>query len=146
MDADRRRKTVIAGTFAIGRKSASNSRPISAGEMQRTKAEMTMASMHVPTLHKARAKGISRALLQRLSHWLRERPAAEHIAARMRGMGRRWALFRKARPERGQGKIRSSATALVIAPHAFFSNLPDPDFVSARNILRPEIFQPRVTQ
>lgn len=28
---------------------------------QRTKAEMTMASMHVPTLHEARAEGISRA-------------------------------------------------------------------------------------
>jgi hypothetical protein len=44
MDADRRRKTVIAGTFAIERKSVSNSRPISAGEMQRPKAEMTVTS------------------------------------------------------------------------------------------------------
>jgi hypothetical protein len=56
MDADRRGKTVIAGTFAIERKSVSNSRPISAGETQRPKAEMTMASTHVPTLHEAGAR------------------------------------------------------------------------------------------
>jgi hypothetical protein len=33
MDADRRRKTVIAGTFAIARKSLSNAQPISADEI-----------------------------------------------------------------------------------------------------------------
>jgi hypothetical protein len=63
MDGDRRRKTVIAGTFAIARKSLSNAQPISADKSQRTKAEMTMASMYVPTLHEARAEGIyARAL------------------------------------------------------------------------------------
>jgi hypothetical protein len=61
MDADRRRKTVIAGTFAIRRKSLSNAQPISADRSQRIKAEMTMASMHVPTLHKACADGHLRA-------------------------------------------------------------------------------------
>jgi hypothetical protein len=61
MDADRGGKTVIAGTFAIGRKSLSNAQPISAGETQRTKAEMTMAPSHMPTLHETRANGHLRA-------------------------------------------------------------------------------------
>ena len=37
MDADRRRKTVITGTFAIRRKSLSNAQPISADRSQCTK-------------------------------------------------------------------------------------------------------------
>ena len=42
--------------------------------------------------------------------------------------------------EGGQDKSRSSETALLIGPRAFPANHPDPILLSARNILRPEIF------
>lgn len=57
MDTCRRRKTVFAGTFAIARKSVSNSRPI------------TLVERNV--LHRIR-KGYTRAMYQHLSHCLRE--------------------------------------------------------------------------
>jgi hypothetical protein len=83
MDADRRRKTVIAGTFAIVCKSLSNAQPISADESQRTGAEMTMASMHVPTLHEApRRRTFTRALSQDLQHSWKERRALGRPHAR----------------------------------------------------------------
>jgi hypothetical protein len=68
MDTDRRRKTVIADTFAIGRKSLSNAQPISADETQRTKAETTMVSTHMPTLHKARAERHLRRVTNHVFH------------------------------------------------------------------------------
>jgi hypothetical protein len=58
MDGHRRRKTVIAGTFAIARKSLSNAQPISVDETQRTaidKRDLCARSLTNLTLSEAAA-------------------------------------------------------------------------------------------
>ena len=115
MDADRRVKTVITGTFAIASKSLSNAQPISAGETQRTKAEMTMASMHVPTLHEARAERIyarDAKAPSALSDQSSRRPGA-------REDGGGGALFSKTAPGRAGGKIGRSAAPLPFRSPCF---------------------------
>jgi hypothetical protein len=63
MDADRRRKTVIAGTFAIGRKSLSNAQPISHVGSRRTPViRMTLCSMNVVGPKGIYARALSTAL------------------------------------------------------------------------------------
>jgi hypothetical protein len=131
MDADRRIKTVIAGTFAIGRKSLSNAQPISAGETQRTKAEMTMAAMQCQSLTKPRAGGIY-ARVATASSTLSDGKTGARRCTHAREGG--WALFRKARPGRGQGKIGGRPRELPLAPRCF----PEPsgvqNFFEADNV------------
>src|SRR5438046_8675018 len=81
MDANRRRKTVIAGAFAIERKSVSNPYPISADESHRaTQVDMVTTSMREPSFHSAQtvAEGFSRALSQHLQHSQKQRRARAH--------------------------------------------------------------------
>jgi hypothetical protein len=132
MDTDRRRKTVIAGTFAIGRKSLSNAQPISADETQRTKAEMTMASTHMPTLHEARAERHLRRVANQVFH------SVEAVEAGARGKGWRGVDSKNPRQDDRQGKSvdrRARWPSHLAIFHFFFSTTP-PIF------LRPEIFQP----
>ena len=79
MDTDRRRKTVIAGTFAIRRKSLSNAQPISADEIaSHHQVDMIITSMHAPSLHpplKPALKGFTRALSQHLQQSRKNRRA-----------------------------------------------------------------------
>jgi hypothetical protein len=121
MDADRRRKTVIAGTFAIACKSLSNAQPISADRSQRTKAEMTMASMYVPTLHEARAEGIYARVSNHdlrmdrtvfASAQVRVLPHHDRTDGRRVGGGRSW----ESRQRDPAGKISVVETALALAP------------------------------
>jgi hypothetical protein len=114
MDTHRRRKTVIAGTFANDRKSLSNAQPISADETQRTKAEMTMASTHMPTLHEAGAEGIYARVANQVFH------SVEAVGP---GYPRTW----KARQDRRGGKNGRSAAPLPFRPRRlpfFFSKTP----------------------
>jgi hypothetical protein len=80
MDADRRRKTVIAGTFAIAGKSLSNAHPISADEIaSHHQVDMIITSMHAPSLHpplKPALKGFTRALSQHLQQSRKEQRGA----------------------------------------------------------------------
>jgi hypothetical protein len=124
MDTDRRIKTVIAGTFAIGRKSLSNAQPISADETQRTKAEMTMASTHMPTLHEARAERHLRRAANQVFH------SVEAVEGRH---PRNW----QARSRDGQGKVRVAGSPLGSAPRylSFFL------FHNPANFLAPEFFR-----
>jgi hypothetical protein len=116
MDADRRRKTVIAGTFAIGRKSVSNSRPISAGEMQRPKAEMTVTSTRCQRFTKPAPKGSTSA----------------------EGAG--WGLsFEKTLTGDDGGQNRSIGIDLLFPSRDLLLQSFRPQFLfSARNILSPE--------
>jgi hypothetical protein len=123
MDGDRRIKTVTAGTFAISRKSLSNAQPISADETQRTKAEMTMASPHMPTLHEARAERHLRRVSNHNLRMDRTVSAGTHTRARCDQRHRAHGIdgvgchHSKDRPQGGPGgKIGRSPRALAFAP------------------------------
>jgi hypothetical protein len=61
VDADRRRKTVIAGTFAIGRKSLSNAQPISPVGSRRTSViRMALTSIDATGAEDIYARALSR--------------------------------------------------------------------------------------
>jgi hypothetical protein len=76
MDGDRRRKTVIAGTFAIDRKSLSNAQPISpVGSRCTTVFSMTLPSTNARSIsdRPPAQKGFTRALSQHLQHSWKDR-------------------------------------------------------------------------
>jgi hypothetical protein len=67
MDVDRCRKTVIAGTFAIARKSLSNANPISSVGLRCT----SMLSMKLPSMiASSTRKAFTRAMPKHLQHSL----------------------------------------------------------------------------
>jgi hypothetical protein len=128
MDADRRRKTVIAGTFAIVCKSLSNAQPINADRSQRTKAEMTMASTHVPTLHEAHAEGIYARVANQVFHSVDAVEARPHLrtSRSIGGGGGSISEFRYRRAGR-ENPDRRNGAGETIARQTLKS--PRPDFV-----------------
>jgi hypothetical protein len=136
MDADRRIKTVIAGTFAIDRKSLSNAQPISPVGLRCTPViSMTLPSMNARAISRRRDAGAegfhprdaagSFTLVERKTD---PRPTASDRAP---GRPRIW----KARSGDPAGKISTSNRLLAFAPRSrsffLFQN-------PARNVLRFE--------
>jgi hypothetical protein len=89
----------------------------------------------------AAPEGFSRAMQQHLSHWLRERPAAEHIGARTRRMGGGGGSLSESSPRTKGGEKMGSPDPAGKTPSRFPSKSSRPRFLfSARNILKPETF------
>jgi hypothetical protein len=119
MDEHGRRKTVFAGTFAIARKSVSNSRPITLVERD--------------ALKRIR-KGYTRAMYLLLSQCLRQTarantratPGAPPAPFNHRGVG--WGLFSESLPRTTGAEKTELATPAGETPSRFPSRTLRPDF------------------
>ena len=132
MDADRRGKTVIAGTFAIARKSLSNAQPISADEIaSHHQVDMIITSMHAPSLHPAQAGAEGIYARNQAGPRYRNSDLGQPISESRGGPLILEIFFRRA-----EGQIRSWPRALAFAPRQSASTArwrtPRPFFVSVR--------------
>jgi hypothetical protein len=145
MDAPRRRKTVIAGTFAIARKSLSNPCPISVAANRVTSVASAKAEDTDAIHHPLRPAFVTNP--HSVSGLCRP-GAVETITMQARGPGayeqRRagWGpSFGNLAQEEARAKFgrRNRRTCLAVALD--LQIIPARFLLSARNILRPEIFR-----